>query len=149
MKHLFLIPVLLLGACETMPKTAGYNQVGTVIGAGSGSYIGKKFGNGGAVAGGLMGAYTGYNILRLFGEKRDYAMEAFQKAAEYRTAGETVNWRDKFKFEYGSYTPIRTTKSPTGVYCRELLETVMINSRLFSNKVQACRNPKGRWIVEK
>ncbi len=145
-----LTAAMLMSACSTLPNMKGYNGAGTIVGAATGGYIGTKFGNtSGGIAGGLLGAYAGYNILRMFGEKRDYAMEAFQRSEEHTSKGVTTNWHDPHKWEYGSYTPTGTIQTSSGVYCRRMLETVKINQRLYQNTVQACRNKDGRWVVEK
>ena len=143
-----LTAALLVSACSTVPDLKGSNGSGTILGGASGTYIGSQYSDTGAVAGGLAGAYIGYNILSLFSQKREYAKEAFQKAAEYNHMGQTANWHDPYKWEYGSYTPYDTVQTNNGVYCRQILETVKISQQLFSNMVTACRNKDGQWIPE-
>jgi len=147
MKIALLASVVLLGACA--PKV-GYNGAGAIGGAVVGSYIGHVAGGGArTVAGGLLGSYIGYNVIKMMGEKRNFANEAFQEAAERRSRGETVSWNDPYQWHSGSYTPMQTLLTKDGVYCRQILETVKISSTLYSNTVQACRNKKGVWVVER
>lgn len=149
MKHRAIAALLiasLLPACETIPNKTGYQGSGAILGAAGGSYIGQLMGGKlGAAGGGIGGAFIGFNIIRLLLNKEDEAKDAFNHALEFNSAGVTTSWRNRHGGSYGSYTPMRTIKSPTGVYCREIYEVVRINHRLFSNTVQACRHGRKDW----
>jgi surface antigen len=142
-----LIVVSLVG-CQSVPNMDGTQGSGTIAGAATGSYISQMMG-GNNLAGGAAGAIVGFNLIRMFANKRDYAIKAFQYAAEHNTKGVTTNWHNPHNWTYGSYTPIDTIQRPDGVYCRRISETVRMNHRLYQNMVQTCRvGPiDQRWVV--
>jgi surface antigen len=107
--------VVSLVGCQAVPNMQGNQGSGTIVGAATGSYIGKMMG-GNNLAGGAAGAVVGFNLIRMFANKRDYAIKAFQHAAEHNSKGVTTNWHNPHDWTYGSYTPIDTIQRPDGVY---------------------------------
>lgn len=138
--------ILFLIGCDALPNLKGKQGTGMILGAGVGSYIGQVAGGDVLTAGGgLMGAYVGFNMLKMFNDKRKYAEEAFFNALETSPKFSTTSWYNPYDNTSGSYTPIATYQRPDGAYCREVSETVRYNSRLHTNRVTACREDDGKW----
>jgi surface antigen len=149
LKHALIVVVTVsVAGCQTVPDLKGTQGSGTIAGATTGSYIGQRM-SGNSVAGGAAGAVIGFNLIRMFANKRDYAIKAFQRAAEHNSRGVTTNWYNPHNWSNGSYTPISTIQRPDGVYCRRIAETVRMNHQLYSNVVQTCRTGPldRRWVV--
>jgi surface antigen len=125
--------------------------VGTLLGAGTGAFIGSHIGrgNGRLVAtsvGTLLGAYVGNEAGKSL-DRADqlYASRAEYQALEYTPSGSSTPWRNPDTGHYGSVTPIETYETAGGDYCREFQHRAEIGGRTQSVYGTACRTPDGQW----
>lgn len=152
-KGLFLLLILSMAfyGCATPmgPKETG----GTVIGGVGGAIIGSQVGGGtgrlvGVAIGTLAGALIGQEVGRSLDRADRLAMEnTAQQALEYNQAQRSSAWRNPDSGHSGTITPTRTYKEPTGRYCREYTQTVMIGGEQHKAYGTACRRPDGTWEI--
>ncbi len=155
MKRLFamiLVAVLLLPGCAgTGPK----EQVGTILGAGTGALLGQEIGSGRgrlvAVAiGTLAGAILGQEIGKSLDRADRLAMERNgQYALEYTRTNQTTTWANPDTGNSGSITPVQTYQTAQGQYCREYTQTIYVGGQQQQAYGTACRQPDGSWMIIK
>ena len=137
---------LALSACSKQ-------DVGALAGAGIGGLAGAQFGKGegqlvatgigvllGALAGGAVGA-------ELDAADRVIADAAFTGSLETAPTGTTTEWSNPDSGASGTYTPIATTQTASGQYCREFQQTITIGGQTENAHGRACRQPDGTWRV--
>jgi len=152
-KVFVVLSTFLLVGCGKLPDTNGYQGIGTIGGAGAGMAVSQsiRFGGhtaSGQVAGTLIGAHLGYNLLGVFiGDGAKYPRRAFIRAVEYNPKSVTTNWKNPWNYNSGSFTPVQTFQRPDGTYCRKVLETMVVNGRIYGNKVIACRIEREKWQI--
>jgi surface antigen len=147
-----MISALVLPGCtQNMGPKEG---VGTLLGAGAGavagSNIGKGKGNVVAIAiATLAGAFFGQEIGRSLDRADRIAMgQNAQYSLEYTKTNETTTWQNPDSGNAGAMTPVRTYQEPTGQYCREYRQEVMIAGKQQQAYGNACRQPDGTWIIQ-
>jgi surface antigen len=125
--------------------------VGTLLGAGTGAFIGSHIGHGGGrlaatSVGTLLGAYLGNEAGKsLDRADRGYASRAEYEALEYTPSGASTPWRNPDTGHYGSVTPVETYETAGGTYCREFQHQAQIGGRSRDVYGTACRTPDGQW----
>jgi len=136
-----LATLLLLAGCNPSKQ-----DIGTVIGAGSGAFIGSQIGGGtgqlAAVAiGTLLGGYLGSSIGQSMDELDQYKT---QQVLESSPTGSTVAWNNPDSEIDYSVTPTRTYESASGP-CRDYTTEAVIDSRAEIVHGTACRGNDGSW----
>jgi len=130
-------------------------DVGTLAGAIGGGVIGHNIGKGSGqtvatIAGTLIGAGIGSSIGASL-DKADMAAynSASQRALETAPAGQSLPWKNPQSGNYGTVTPSAPYQAPSGQYCREYNQTIVVGGKKQSGHGTACREPDGSWkIVE-
>ena len=135
--------VISLTACNATKQ-----DIGTVVGAGSGALIGSQIGGGkgqlAAVAiGTLVGGYVGGNIGRNMDELDRYRTST---ALENSPTGRTVAWRNPDSGIDYQVTPTRTYNNSRGP-CREYTTEAIIDGRPEILHGTACREANGNWVA--
>lgn len=140
------------GQTET-PLGGPKETVGTLLGAGTGAFIGSRIGGGtgnvvATVAGGLLGAFVGSQL----GKSLDRADQAYmqqttQRSLETAPSGQVTSWSNPDSGHSGTVTPSRTYQTSSGQYCREFQQTVMIGGQSQQAYGTACRQPDGSWQI--
>ena len=127
--------------------------VGTLVGAGTGAFIGSHIGHGSGrlvatSVGTLLGAYLGNEAGKSL-DRADtlYASRAEYQALEYTPTGSPTPWHNPDSGHYGSVTPIETYETASGHYCREFQHQAQIGGRTRDVYGTACRTPDGQWQV--
>ncbi len=145
------ISAFLLQSCTGMNKQGG----GTLIGGVTGALLGSQFGGGegkllatgiGAVAGALIGGQIGKSMDET---DRKMAELSSRQALEFSPSGSSVEWKNPDNGHKGSITPTKTFKSPSGRYCREYTQEVIIGGETHKAYGKACRQPDGNWQIVK
>jgi len=136
-----LATLLLLTGCNPSKQ-----DIGTVIGAGSGAFIGSQIGGGtgqlAAVAiGALLGGYLGSSIGQSMDELDQYKT---QQVLESSPTGSTVAWNNPDSEIDYSVTPTRTYESASGP-CRDYTTEAVIDGRAEIVHGTACRGNDGSW----
>lgn len=136
-----LATLLLLVACNPSKQS-----VGTVVGAGSGAFIGSQIGGGdgklAAVAiGTLLGAYLGSSIGQSLDELDQYKI---QQILESSSTGTTVAWKNPDSNIDYSVTPTKTYESTLGP-CRDYTTEAVISGKAEIVHGTACRENDGAW----
>ena len=136
-----LATLLLLTGCNPSKQ-----DIGTVIGAGSGAFIGSQIGGGtgqlAAVAiGTLLGGYLGSSIGQSMDELDQYKT---QQVLESSPTGSTVAWNNPDSEIDYSVTPTRTYESASGP-CRDYTTEAVIDGRAEIVHGTACRGNDGSW----
>ncbi|MSO76867.1 MAG: glycine zipper 2TM domain-containing protein [Alphaproteobacteria bacterium] len=142
---------LLAAGCE---QNAGGKQVGgTLIGAGTGAFIGSRIGGGSSrlaatAIGGLLGAVIGSEIGKSL-DRADqlHAERAYGQAFETYPTGQASGWRNPDSGNYGSVTPMRNYQRQDGTPCREFQQTITVGGRTEQGYGTACRQSDGSWRV--
>jgi surface antigen len=121
-------------------------DVGTVVGAGSGAFIGSQIGGGtgklAAVAiGTLLGGYIGGSIGKNMDELDQYKT---QVALETSPTGSTLAWNNPDSDIDYSVTPTKTYESASGP-CRDYTTEAVIDGRAEIIHGTACRGDDGSW----
>ena len=135
--------LLLLTGCNPTKQ-----DIGTLVGAGSGAFIGSKIGGGtgqlAAVAiGALLGGYIGGSIGQDMDELDQYKT---QQALETGPTGSTVAWNNPDTDIDYSVTPTRTYETASGP-CRDYTTEAVIEGRAEIVHGTACRGDDGSWHV--
>jgi surface antigen len=144
--------LLSAGCATTMGQKEG---AGTLIGGLGGALIGSQFGGGsgrlvGVAIGTVAGALIGQEIGRSLDRADRLAMEnTANQALEYNRSEQTSSWRNPDTGNSGTVTPVRTYREPSGRYCREYTQTVMIGGEEHKAYGTACRKPDGQWQIVK
>jgi len=136
-----LATLLLLTGCNPSKQ-----DIGTVIGAGSGAYIGSQIGGGtgqlAAVAiGTLLGGYLGSSIGQSMDELDQYKT---QQVLESSPTGSTVAWNNPDSGIDYSVTPTNTYENTSGP-CRDYTTEAVIDGRAEIVHGTACRGNDGSW----
>jgi surface antigen len=143
---------LVTGCAANMGQKEG---AGTLLGGVGGALIGSQFGGGsgrlvGVAIGTLAGALIGQEIGRSLDRADRLAMEnTANQALEYNRTEQTATWRNPDSGHSGTITPVRTYKEPSGRYCREYTQTVLIGGEEHKAYGTACRKPDGQWEIVK
>jgi len=138
---LSIASLLLLTGCNPSKQ-----DIGTVVGAGSGAFIGSQIGGGtgqlAAVAiGALLGGYIGGSIGQDMDELDKYKT---QQVLESSPTGSTVAWNNPDTDVDYSVTPTRTYESDSGP-CRDYTTEAVIEGRAEIIHGTACRGDDGSW----
>lgn len=147
-----------LSACDQYGQGGGNpNQpvskgdVGTLLGAVGGAYLGSKVGKGdgrlvGVAAGTLLGAALGRSVGQSL-DKADmgYHESAAQRALETGQPGERFPWQNPESGHSGMVTPSNYYQNAQGQYCREYTQQVMVGGHAEEAYGHACRQPDGQW----
>ena len=142
---------LMLAACmtESMPikQTAG-----ALGGGAAGGVLGSQFGKGNgqllATAGGtLLGAFLGSELGKSLDRADTLAVSQATNQAYAAPLGQTISWNTPESGNSGTITPVREGRTPTGSYCREFQQQVIIGGRSERAYGTACQQPDGSWQV--
>ena len=138
---LSIATLLLLTGCNPSKQ-----DIGTIVGAGSGAFIGSQIGGGtgqlAAVAiGALLGGYIGGSIGQDMDELDKYKT---QQVLESSPTGSTVAWNNPDTDVDYSVTPTRTYESNSGP-CRDYTTEAVIEGRAEIIHGTACRSDDGSW----
>jgi len=150
---IFSVMALILAGCVHQPGQR--EQMGTLLGAGTGALLGSQVGAGKgrlvAVAiGTLAGALIGQDVGRTLDAADKMAMEQnAQYALENAPTNATTPWRNPDSGNSGIITPIETYKAKSGEYCREYQQTVWVSGEEQKAYGTACRQPDGSWKITK
>jgi surface antigen len=145
------LAVPLVGGCasDTLgPKTTigglGGAAAGGLLGAASGGrHRGEKIAAG-VLIGGLLGGALG-NVLDQ--RDRELAQRNAQLALETAPTGSYSEWRNPDNGHSGSFTPTRTYQDPSGAYCREYHQSIIVAGERQQGYGTACRQPDGSWRI--
>ncbi len=123
-------------------------DVGTLVGVGSGAFIGSQIGSGtgqlAAVAiGSLLGGYIGGNIGQQMDELDRYRT---QSVLESTPTGKTVGWQNPDSGVQYNVTPTQTYESTSGP-CRDYTTEAIIDGRPEVLHGTACRQNDGDWYA--
>ena len=147
MKKLAYISVftslVFLTACNPTKEDAG-----TLIGAGTGAYVGSQIGGGtgqlAAIAiGTLLGGYLGGSIGKNMDELDRYRAN---QALETAPTGTAVSWSNPDSGTSYKMTPTKTYESASGP-CRDYTTEAVIDGRAEVVHGTACRQEDGSWHV--
>jgi len=129
------------------PKTT----MGGMLGAASGGLIAAAAGGGtaGIVGGVLLGGLVGGAVGNALDQKdKQMAQQAAQQAFENARTGEASAWRNPDSGNSGSVTPTRTYQAPSGQYCREYQQEIIVGGEPQKSYGTACRQPDGSWRIQ-
>lgn len=151
---LLVILTWLLGACAQTGETVRNNPkttMGGMLGAASGGLIAAAAGGGaaGIVGGVLLGGLVGGAVGNALDQKdKQMAQQAAQQAFENARTGESSAWLNPDSGNSGSITPTRTYQAPSGQYCREYQQDILVGGEPQKSYGTACRQPDGSWQVQ-
>jgi surface antigen len=145
---------LLSSACAQTGETIRDNPkttLGGMLGAASGGLIAAAAGGGaaGIVGGVLLGGLVGGAVGNALDQKdKEMASRAAQQAFENARTGEPSVWQNPDSGNSGSITPTRTYQEPSGQYCREYEQDIVIGGERQKSYGTACRQPDGSWKIQ-
>ena len=149
------LAVSLAAGCASVQQTvrdAPKATIGGLGGALAGGLLGAAVDDGhtrgiaaGVAAGALLGALGG-NVL----DQRDrrIANETAQRALEHAPTGTALPWSNPDTGNRGSVTPTRTWQQPSGQYCREYQQEIVVGGKTQQGFGRACRMPDGTWQIQ-
>lgn len=157
MKMSKIVPISILILAMAMATACApgreREQLGGLIGAGLGAAAGSQIGSGrgtlAAVAvGTLAGAWAGSEIGRRLDERDRLLATRAMEQSFTASLGETIRWNNPESGHAGTVTSIRDgTDVPTGAYCREFQQTIIVDGVREIAYGSACRMPDGRWRI--
>jgi len=145
-----VIAALAVSACTPGREK---EEIGTVVGAGTGVAIGSMIGKGGGniaamVIGGLLGGYIGNTIGRQLDDRDRMLHDQAAQQALAAPVGQKITWNNPNTGHSGAVTATRDgTDQATGAYCREYQQTVVVGGQTQQAYGTACRQPDGSWKV--
>ncbi len=152
------IPLVLVGALALAGCSAqNYGQkqgFGTLLGGAAGAVTGAQFGSGsGRLAMTAIGTLAGAALGNSFGGSLDradavYAQRAQNVALETHQVGQVSRWHNPDSGHSGTIEPLNTYQAPSGRYCREYQQTVVVGGQTERAYGTACRQPDGSWQIQ-
>ena len=145
---------LLLGGCAQTGETVRNNPkttMGGMLGAAGGGLIAAAAGAspagivGGVLIGGLVGGAVGNALDQ---KDKEMAQQAAQRAFENSRSGESSAWQNPDSGNSGSITPTRTYQAPSGQYCREYSQDIVVGGKVEKSYGTACRKADGSWQIQ-
>jgi surface antigen len=149
------LSVVMLSACTEQERAniGTKEAVGTIIGAGTGAYLGSKVGGGsGRTVAIAMGTLLGAGLGNSIGTSLDNADRAAmgqtsQQALERGRTGESYEWNNPDSGNYGTFTPTKTYQTASGQNCREYTQDVYVGGQRQQAYGTACRDGNGNWQI--
>lgn len=140
------------GSGGTIGGVGTKQAVGGLGGAALGGYLGSKVGQGkGQLAATAAGALAGLFIGSEVGKSLDRADQAYlnQSYSQAQSAplNQPIQWNNPQSGNYGTVTPIRDGTTPSGQYCREFQQTIVVDGRAETGYGTACQQPDGSWKI--
>ncbi len=151
---LLAIAALLLSGCAQTGETVKNNPKttwGGMLGAAGGGLIAAAAGAspagivGGVLIGGLVGGAVGNALDQ---KDKEMAQQAAQRAFENSRSGESSAWQNPDSGNSGSITPTHTDQAPSGQYCREYEQDIVVGGQREKSYGTACRQPDGSWQIQ-
>jgi surface antigen len=148
------IAALLLSACAQTGETVRNNPkttMGGMLGAAGGGLIAAAAGGGaaGIIGGVLIGGLVGGAVGNALDQKdKEMAQRAAQQAFENSRSGEASAWHNPDSGNSGSITPTRTYQEPSGQYCREYEQDIVVGGKPEKSYGTACRQADGSWRIQ-
>ena len=148
------IAALLLSACAQTGETVKNNPKttwGGMLGAAGGGLIAAAAGAspagivGGVLIGGLVGGAVGNALDQ---KDKEMAQQAAQQAFENSRTGESSAWQNPDSGNSGNITPTQTYQTPTGQYCREYEQDIVVGGERQKSYGTACRQGDGSWQIQ-
>ena len=124
-----------LGGCAQTGETVRDNPkttLGGMLGAAGGGLIAAAAGAspagivGGVLIGGLVGGAVGNALDQ---KDKEMARQAAQQAFENARTGEASAWHNPDSGNSGNITPTRTYQEPSGQYCREYEQDIIVGGK--------------------
>jgi len=151
---LIVIAALGLSACAQTGETVKNNPkttMGGMLGAAGGGLIAAAAGAspagivGGVLIGGLVGGAVGNALDQ---KDKEMAQQAAQHAFENSRTGESSAWQNPDSGNSGTITPIQTYQTPSGQYCREYEQDIVVGGQPQKSYGTACRQGDGSWQIQ-
>jgi surface antigen len=151
---LVVVVALGLSACAQTGEAVRDNPkttLGGMLGAAGGGLIAAAAGAspagivGGVLIGGLVGGAVGNALDQ---KDKEMARQAAQQAFENARTGETSAWHNPDSGNSGSITPTRTYQEPSGQYCREYEQDIIVGGKTEKSYGTACRQADGSWRIQ-
>jgi surface antigen len=148
---------LIVSGCQTSggaQNSDGGKMFATLLGAGLGAIAGSKTGKGkGKFLGALVGAYVGgmlANTIYTQLTKQDQETHVRHREIALRQVpdGEKMSWDNPDTLAGGGIKPLRSFKTQSGVSCREIEETIVINGKEETTKSSYCQDEAGTAFIE-
>jgi surface antigen len=148
---LVLASGLALSGCAN--EQYGQKQTGGLLaGAALGGLLGSQFGHGtgkvamtglGVALGGLMGSEVGKSLDRA----DQAALERNTRAAWTGPMNQEIIWDNPQNDHRVIVTPTREGRTPSGGYCREYQQKIIVGGRTEEAYGRACQQPDGSWKI--
>lgn len=127
----------------SISTSTGGTIIGAILGAVTGTQIGKGSGRTAAIiGGGILGAVIGGKIGQ---NMNDADRERSQNALETAPTGQTVSWQSPDAGNQYQVTPTKTYQTASGRHCRDYTTWVFIDGYEEQVEGTACRTSDGRW----
>jgi surface antigen len=149
-----VIIALSLSACAQTGETVRNNPkttMGGMLGAAGGGLIAAAAGGGaaGIIGGVLIGGLVGGAVGNALDQKdKQMAQQAAQQAFENSRSGQSSAWQNPDSGNSGSITPTRTYQAPSGGYCREYEQDIVVGGKREKSYGTACRQADGSWQIQ-
>ncbi len=129
--------ITLVAGCAT---EGGKADIGALIGAVTGGFIGSKVddGPGGVLVGAALGGYFGHMIGKYMDE-RD--RERLASALEQTPTDQTYTWTNQDSGRHFEVTPTTDTYAQAGKACRNFTQVVIVNGEEQTVDGTACKAP--------
>ena len=145
--------VIPLSACDTTQQAGQKQTIGAITGAVLGGFLGSKVGRGegqlwATGAGAVLGAILGSEFGKTLDANDRVMMERTSQASlEHTRTGSLSSWRNPDTGHSGTVTPTRTYQQPSGTYCRDFAQTIVVDGQTHNATGTACRQPDGSWRI--
>lgn len=149
-KFLIIATSLFLIGCENLPVNKG-GQIGAVLGATTGGFVGYQFGGGygqiiytalGTAGGAVAGLMIGQ---RLDPTDRAEYMNTAERALGTDQDGTVASWSNPKTGNGGVFTPTHTYYGAEGQLCREFRATTAFDGGIHREQGTVCLDNAGRW----
>lgn len=146
--------IVTLGGCAQVGQGISDNPkttLGGMLGAAGGGLIAAAAGGGaagiigGVLIGGLIGGAIGNHLDQ---KDKELAAKNAQVTLEHARTGEASTWQNPDSGNSGTITPTRTYQAPSGEYCREYQQKIVVGGETHQGYGTACRQPDGSWKIQ-
>ncbi len=145
--------VVPISACDTSQQTGQKQTIGAITGAVLGGFLGSKVGRGegqlwATGAGAVLGAILGSEFGKTLDANDQVMMERTSQASlEHTQTGSLSSWQNPDTGHSGTITPTRTYEQPNGTYCRDFIQTIVVDNQTYDATGTACRQSDGSWRI--
>jgi len=139
--------------CSELTKGVNKETFASLGGSATGAWLGSKIGKGSDIAmllGSVIGGYVGNQVGKSLDQKDKQMLgESTLNALEKGISGKEISWLNPDSGNSGKIIPEEAFyNQEQEEYCRKYKASIVIDGKIEEALGVACRNKKGKWILQ-